>query len=148
MEWGFGVVARVPNSTDARNKRFSVTRDITAACHDLYHLTYTTAHKPLPQTSSFLARLRIQKMPAEFLDLPLDLLAVIFRHVPGPHDLTVLARVNKAFHSFALPFLYAEITVYQRHNEWKNKVRSRNQLGPRERVDVSKTKFKTDPQIV
>ncbi|KAG8915554.1 hypothetical protein FRC01_003620, partial [Tulasnella sp. 417] len=62
-------------------------------------------------------------MPAGFSDLPLDLLAVIFQHIPRPHDFTVLARVNKAFHSFAVPFLYSEVRVYQWHNEWKDKIR-------------------------
>ncbi|KIO22168.1 hypothetical protein M407DRAFT_28316 [Tulasnella calospora MUT 4182] len=62
-------------------------------------------------------------MPAGFSELPLDLLTVIFQHIPRPHDFTVLARVNKAFHSFAVPFLYSEVRVYQWHNEWKDKIR-------------------------
>lgn len=62
-------------------------------------------------------------MPAEFSDLPLDLLPAIFQHIQRPSDLTTVARVSKAFHSFSVPFLYSEIRVYQWHIEWKDKVR-------------------------
>lgn len=61
-------------------------------------------------------------MPAEFSDLPLDLLPAIFQHIQRPSDLTTVARVSKAFHSFSVPFLYSEIRVYQWHIEWKDKI--------------------------
>ncbi|KAI6041458.1 hypothetical protein EDC04DRAFT_2867106 [Pisolithus marmoratus] len=61
---------------------------------------------------------------AELLDIPLELLVVIFAFVLKPHHLAALCLVNKAFNQFATPFLYRHIYIFPWHKDSKSKVLS------------------------
>ncbi|KAH7928874.1 hypothetical protein BV22DRAFT_1146203 [Leucogyrophana mollusca] len=55
----------------------------------------------------------------QFLDLPLELLPLVFSHVVRPQHLAVLCLVNRSFHTFALPRLYQRVFIYAWHKKLK-----------------------------
>ncbi|KAJ4490197.1 hypothetical protein J3R30DRAFT_3279097 [Lentinula aciculospora] len=57
----------------------------------------------------------------KFLDLPLDLLPIIFYHLTLPQDLQEVCLVNKIFNRFATPKLYEQIRIYSWHKQSKEK---------------------------
>jgi len=57
-----------------------------------------------------------------FLDIPLELLPVIFDSVVRPQHLASLCLVNKSFNEFAIPSLYQRVYIYAWHKEVKSKV--------------------------
>ncbi|KAF8485575.1 hypothetical protein JB92DRAFT_3025887 [Gautieria morchelliformis] len=57
-----------------------------------------------------------------FLDLPVELLPVILRHIVKPHHLTLCCLVNKAFSVFTIPQLYERIHIYAWYKHGKAKV--------------------------
>ncbi|KAG1737583.1 uncharacterized protein EDB91DRAFT_1290700 [Suillus paluster] len=58
----------------------------------------------------------------EFIDIPLELLPVIFDSVVRPHHLTSLCLVNKSFNEFAIPRLYQRVYIYAWHTEATSKI--------------------------
>ena len=58
-------------------------------------------------------------MVAKFLDLPLELLPVIFDFIVSPPHLRCLCLVNKSFNEFAIQRLYQRIYCYAWHNNSK-----------------------------
>lgn len=59
---------------------------------------------------------------SQLSDLPLELLPIVFQHIPRSQDLVRLCQVSKTFNTFATPFLYQKIYVYPWHKSWKEKV--------------------------
>lgn len=59
---------------------------------------------------------------SRFLDLPIELLPDILRHIIKPHHLALCCLVNKTFLSFTIPQLYASIYIYAWHANSKIKV--------------------------
>ena len=57
-----------------------------------------------------------------FLDLPIELLPAILRHIIKPHHLALCCLVNKSFSLFAIPQLYECIYIYAWHKHAKVKV--------------------------
>ena len=57
-----------------------------------------------------------------FLDLPIELLPAILRHIINPHQLALCCLVNKTFSLFAIPQLYECIYIYAWHRHAKFKV--------------------------
>jgi hypothetical protein len=58
----------------------------------------------------------------QFLDLPLEILPIIFENILKPHHLMSICLVNKAFHEFAIPRLYERASIYSWQRESKAKV--------------------------
>lgn len=58
----------------------------------------------------------------QFLDLPLEILPVIFENILKPHHITTICLVNKTFHEFAIPRLYDRASIYSWQREGKTKV--------------------------
>ncbi|KAH9931561.1 uncharacterized protein B0H18DRAFT_989967 [Fomitopsis serialis] len=61
-------------------------------------------------------------MSQTFLDLPLELLPVIMQQLVRPSHFAALCLVNKAFYTFAIPYLYERAFIYAWHKEGKAKV--------------------------
>jgi hypothetical protein len=59
---------------------------------------------------------------AYFLDLPIDLLPLIIRHIVKPSHLALCCLVNSTFSSFVIPQLYERIYIYAWHKHGKAKV--------------------------
>ncbi|KAG6337014.1 hypothetical protein ID866_2074, partial [Astraeus odoratus] len=57
-----------------------------------------------------------------FLDIPLELLAVIFDFVLKPHHLAALCLVSRVFNDFATPILYRRVLIFPWHKNAKSKV--------------------------
>ncbi|KAI6126784.1 hypothetical protein F5141DRAFT_1186126 [Pisolithus sp. B1] len=56
------------------------------------------------------------------MDIPLELLIVIFNFVLKPYHLEALCLVNRAFNRFATPLLYRHIYIFPWHKDSKSKV--------------------------
>ena len=61
---------------------------------------------------------------ARFLDIPLELLPIVFNFVLKPKHLAALCLVNRAFNTFATPFLYHCVRIFSWHPDAKSKVTS------------------------
>ncbi|KAG1719184.1 hypothetical protein EDB19DRAFT_1787029 [Suillus lakei] len=57
-----------------------------------------------------------------FVDIPLELLPIIFDSVIRAQHLAFLCLVNKSFNEFAVPRLYQRVYIYSWHKEAKSKV--------------------------
>ncbi|KAG2134800.1 hypothetical protein DEU56DRAFT_404161 [Suillus clintonianus] len=57
-----------------------------------------------------------------FVDIPLELLPLIFDSVVRAQHLAFLSLVNKSFNEFAIPRLYQRVYIYAWHTEAKSKV--------------------------
>ncbi|KII93204.1 hypothetical protein PLICRDRAFT_151711 [Plicaturopsis crispa FD-325 SS-3] len=58
----------------------------------------------------------------QFLDLPVELLPLIFRHILKSQHLASTCLVNKSFHTFATPLLYERAYIFAWHKNGKSKV--------------------------
>lgn len=56
------------------------------------------------------------------LDLPLELLVIIFGFVLKSPDIATLCLVNRTFNKFATPILYRRIYIFPWHKNSKAKV--------------------------
>lgn len=61
-------------------------------------------------------------MALSFVDIPLELLPIIFDSVVRAQHLAFLCLVNKSFHEFAIPRLYKRVYIYAWHTKAKAKV--------------------------
>lgn len=59
---------------------------------------------------------------AYFLELPLELLPVVFDFVLRPQHISKLCLVNKTFNKFATPLLYRRVFIFAWYKEAKTKV--------------------------
>ncbi|KAF9224884.1 hypothetical protein BS17DRAFT_827276 [Gyrodon lividus] len=59
---------------------------------------------------------------AQFLELPLELLPVVFDFVVKPQHISALCLVNKSFNEFATPSLYRRVFIFAWYKEAKTKV--------------------------
>ncbi|KAF8843440.1 hypothetical protein BDN67DRAFT_964216 [Paxillus ammoniavirescens] len=59
---------------------------------------------------------------SQFLELPLELLPVIFDSVVKPQYISTLCLVNKSFNDFATPLLYRRVFIFPWYKEAKSKV--------------------------
>ncbi|KAG6380226.1 hypothetical protein JVT61DRAFT_8318 [Boletus reticuloceps] len=57
-----------------------------------------------------------------FLELPLELLPIIFGFVLRPQHISKLCLVNKTFNRFAIPLLYRRVFIFAWYKEAKTKV--------------------------
>ncbi|KIK35261.1 hypothetical protein CY34DRAFT_17141 [Suillus luteus UH-Slu-Lm8-n1] len=61
-------------------------------------------------------------MALSFVDIPLELLPIIFDSVVRAQHLAFLCLVNKSFNEFAIPRLYKRVYIYAWHTKAKAKV--------------------------
>lgn len=59
---------------------------------------------------------------ASFVDLPIDLLPIILRHIVRPNHLAANRLVNRSFDAFAAPRLFEEILIFAWHKDAKSRV--------------------------
>ncbi|EMD36761.1 hypothetical protein CERSUDRAFT_65561 [Gelatoporia subvermispora B] len=59
---------------------------------------------------------------AQFQDLPVELLPLVFQHVLRPDHFASLCLVNKTFYEHAVPRLYGRVYIYAWHRDGKTKV--------------------------
>ncbi|TBU47149.1 hypothetical protein BD309DRAFT_1057210 [Dichomitus squalens] len=60
--------------------------------------------------------------PAQFLDLPIELLPSIVHHIVRASHLAALCLVNHSFYKFTITLLYERVFIYAWHKEGKSKV--------------------------
>lgn len=63
-----------------------------------------------------------------FLDIPIEILPEILTCLVKASDLASACRVNKTFHSFAVPLLYQAVCIYAWHVDGKKKEKSSLEL--------------------
>ena len=71
---------------------------------------------------------------AHFLELPVELLPVIFDFVLRPQHISALCLVNKTFNRFATPLLYRRVFIFAWYKAAKTKVG----LGPDSEINLFK----------
>lgn len=62
---------------------------------------------------------------AHFLDLPPELLPIIFGFVLNPEHIFSQCLVSKSFNLFATPLLYRRVSIFAWYKDAKNKVGQR-----------------------